>query len=151
MMKYEVRFKPKYGNIRNRVVKAKNADMASDFIKQRYNVREIISVTKIDRTNYVSNDDINKAMNDVLRKRYPVFIGTLCTLGVALFPMVFAIVRYDQYKYTVSLHEIRPEDFDIDTGYLSSSIILLILSIIILVVGIILTIKWQKKVNIDDD
>lgn len=139
-MKYEISYKTnRKSKVERKLIEANNSNEAINNFKRSNPSAIVVGVTE------TSNESILNALNPTVQKNKVLIIGLITTIILTAILVALSIVSYLIYNDSVNMHNLYPNEFSEKPLYLTLAIIGFVISIIILILGLMLTIKKHKK------
>lgn len=139
-MKYEISYKTNRNNkVERRLIEANNSNEAINNFKRSNPSAIVVGVTE------TANESILNTLNPTVQKTKVLILGVITTIVLTAILVALSIVSYLIYNDSVNMHNLYPNEFSEKPLYLTLAIIGFVISIVILILGLMLTIKKHKN------
>ena len=139
-MKYEISYKTNRNNkVERKLIEANNSNEAINNFKRSNPSAIVVGVTE------TANESILNTLNPTVQKNKVLILGVITTIVLTAILVALSIVSYLIYNDSVNMHNLYPNEFIEKPLYLTLAIIGFVISIVILILGLMLTIKKHKN------
>jgi|LSQX01.1.fsa_nt_gb hypothetical protein len=139
-MKYEISYKTNRNNkVERKLIEANNSNEAINNFKRSNPSAIVVGVTE------TANESILNTLNPTVQKNKVLILGVITTIVLTAILVALSIVSYLIYNDSVNMHNLYPNEFSEKPLYLTLAIIGFVISIVILILGLMLTIKKHKN------
>ena len=139
-MKYEISYKTNRNNkVERRLIEANNSNEAINNFKRSQPSAIVVGVTE------TANESILNTLNPTVQNTKVLILGVITTIVLTAILVALSIVSYLIYNDSVNMHNLYPNEFSEKPLYLTLAIIGFVISIVILILGLMLTIEKHKN------
>ena len=139
-MKYEISYKTNRNNkVERKLIEANNSNEAINNFKRSNPSAIVVGVTE------TANESILNTLNPTVQKNKVLILGVITTIVLTAILVALSIVSYLIYNDSINMHNLYPNEFSEKPLYLTLAIIGFVISIVILILGLMLTIKKHKN------
>ncbi len=139
-MKYEISYKTNRNNkVERKLIEANNSNEAINNFKRSNPSAIVVGVTE------TANESILNTLNPTVQKNKVLILGVITTIVLTAILVALSIVSYLIYNDSVNMHNLYPNEFSEKPLYLTLAIIGFVIFIVILILGLMLTIKKHKN------
>ena len=139
-MNYEISYKTNRKNkVERKLIEANNSNEAINNFKRSNPSAIVVGVTE------TANESLLNTLNPTVQKNKVLILGVITTIVLTAILVALSIVSYLIYNDSVNMHNLYPNEFSEKPLYLTLAIIGFVISIVILILGLMLTIKKHKN------